>query len=738
MTVEPTDAIRQLAEAGGKFWPFRVFDAHGTRLKNKTPLPGLPDGWTFPDLLSGAVAGWPVERPLPDGARLAICPSSAGLLVLDWDEDRPIPAVVERLFDSLDREAGAPATVRLKTRGPGENREHIFLRWPGGWPVKWRGSKGRMVAQPKWRAAYSTAPIAAGNDIRCEGWIVLHDPAAAARALALPAVEAAQDVVAALITERVPEGGRHEATLHRGNKGLLSERANRLAAILDGVDERKAAADAQDAVDWHDAHGGHADAGAAGAVHVGRDGAVARAFRDYLDGRGRWIVERKTWIVWQDGRGWSRGGQAEIDLSLHYDAFITELSAGGAAIVPGDKDALDYLDKDAKKRAVLAWLKARSGVPVSIEDCGKVPGVVGLPLGMALDARRGADPMVREARREELIIRTLTVAPDFDAEPATFLAFIEGAMPDAEVREWFRGWCRWMLDSSMRGHHLALFLVGLGGTGKGTLVELLAALMGNVDGAGYGAGVRADNFGNKGDSASAWQARLEGALFAAIEELPNKAIAVARVKRLVGSRQTARGMREADKDFDATAALLFTANDLPKVETRDPGWERRQRIIRLDHRPENENVNILADMKAELPGVLAWIMGGDSGVVAEGREPAVMKRWQAAALANVDDLAETLKAAGFKVSDIREGPEGEAFGMVEFQDVRRRLALAESGGDVGARSEWFEVSDQKFGLDLRRAGFQTKRRKVGGKLQTFVIGLRVDEAMKREAGGELF
>jgi putative DNA primase/helicase len=96
------------------------------------------------------------------------------------------------------------------------------------------------------------------------------------------------------------------------------------------------------------------------------------------------------------------------------------------------------------------------------------------------------------------------------------------------------------------------------------------------------------------------------------------------VKELTGGDPvTARRMREDPWQFNPTHKAILITNHKPQITGTDDGIWRRQRLIPFTVRiPDDRQDKGLADkLRQELPGILAWLVGGCLEWQREGLEP---------------------------------------------------------------------------------------------------------------------
>jgi putative DNA primase/helicase len=155
---------------------------------------------------------------------------------------------------------------------------------------------------------------------------------------------------------------------------------------------------------------------------------------------------------------------------------------------------------------------------------------------------------------------------------------------------------------------------GAGDNGKSTFIEAITGVLGEdyttpVD---KEAVLAADK--NKGRGAAPELMQLRGKRLGHISENDaDRVLDEGRIKALTGSAKTnARDLYQSNAPFDNTVKLWFDLNTLPKFSGVDDGIARRPRVIPFDWRvpPDRKDRKLPEKLRAEAPGILAWIVAG--------------------------------------------------------------------------------------------------------------------------------
>lgn len=218
-------------------------------------------------------------------------------------------------------------------------------------------------------------------------------------------------------------------------------------------------------------------------------------------------------------------------------------------------------------------------------------------------------------------------------------------------------------------------------------------------------------------------ARLVGArLVCAVEAEEGKRLAEVLIKQLSGGdRVTARHLYKEFFEFTPQFKIVLAANHKPTIKGTDLGIWRRVRLIPFNVvvPPEEQDRELPEKLKAELPGILAWIIRGCLEWQREGLEaPAEVKSATAQYQAEMDALADFLSECCTQEPDV----------TVPAKDL---FAAYKSWCDENGEHP---MTQKKFGTRLKEKGFDNS-----GKTRTKAtlwrgIGLQTNH---RESSGPL-
>jgi len=236
---------------------------------------------------------------------------------------------------------------------------------------------------------------------------------------------------------------------------------------------------------------------------------------------------------------------------------------------------------------------------------------------------------------------------DFDphAECPRWLAFIELIMPSPAMRHYLRMVFGYCLSGSVSEQCIFLFQ-GEGKNGKSVLMTVMARLLGD-----YSTVTPIETFlrdkNRSGASASPDVARLDGRrLVRASEPRKGDVLDDGRLKEFSGGELMAtRELYGKYYEFQPRAKLFLSFNRVPSIYSDDDGMWRRIHLIPFSVQiPESMRRAfevVVAELMAEAPGILNWMIAGWRDYVAAGR----IERPEEVEIAS-QDLRETLDTIG--------------------------------------------------------------------------------------------
>ncbi|MFG6514434.1 phage/plasmid primase, P4 family [Sulfitobacter sp. TB366] len=201
-----------------------------------------------------------------------------------------------------------------------------------------------------------------------------------------------------------------------------------------------------------------------------------------------------------------------------------------------------------------------------------------------------------------------------------FEDFLFAIQPDRELRRFLRAWFGYCLTGLTVEQKMAFFY-GAGRNGKSTLMDLIGEIM-----ADYGTTIPIESLTGdsqrKGNEATPDLVRLPGARFVrAAEPEQNTKLREALVKQLTGGEPiNIRRMMQEFIEVHPEFKLTIGGNHQPTVHGGDDGIWRRILLIPFATQIKQEDVDprLPDKLRAEAPGVLAWMVQGCLDYLAHG------------------------------------------------------------------------------------------------------------------------
>ena len=322
----------------------------------------------------------------------------------------------------------------------------------------------------------------------------------------------------------------------------------------------------------------------------------------------RYSFEREKWLVHTGKRWeWDNSGEAaklakRTVISIYQEAADESDPTRRAAL--GKHSARS--ENDSKIRAMLNLAKSERGIPVLLRDLNQHPWLLNCQNGV-LDLNSGElkphDPAL-------LIMQISPVEFDPQARCDLFLSFLDETMKRrmalVNFLQKYLGYC---LTGEVI-EQIIVFFYGCGANGKSTLTKVVSYVMGDY------AAMAAPGLllARRNEQHPTEIADLAGKRFVATVEVQvGKKFNESLLKWLSGGdRIKGRFMRENFFEFEPTFKLAVAANDKPVVSDNSHAFWRRLRMVPFDVTiaPEQQDMNLLEKLKAEAPGILAWMVRG--------------------------------------------------------------------------------------------------------------------------------
>jgi putative DNA primase/helicase len=430
----------------------------------------------------------------------------------------------------------------------------------------------------------------------------------------------------------------------------------------------------------------------------------AERFVDQHGERVRFCHPWGKWFIF-DGRRWVTDDSGLVEAMMKTTVRHIYNEAAEAETDKERKAIADHAKRSESRARIadaLHLTRSETGIPVSPAEFDSDPWLLNCENG-TVDLRTGE---LREHRRADLITKLVPVEYDPQAAAPVFMAFLEQILPSEALRRFVQRVVGYAATGRV-SEEILVILHGGGANGKSTLVNAVMETLGD-----YAQQTAPDLLLVKRGAHPTELADLFGArLVASVEVDEGRRLAESLVKQLTGRDPIkARRMREDFWQFDPTHTVFLATNHRPEVRGTDHAIWRRLRLVPFNVTiPKPQQDRALAEkLRAELPGVLRWIVAG-------------CLEWQREGLGEPDEV----KAA---TGQYREDMDI----LGDFIAVRCVVHPNVSAGATplyNAYKGWCEengenaVPQRRFGLQLGERGFE--KDKVG----TVVwrgIGLRHD------------
>jgi putative DNA primase/helicase len=326
------------------------------------------------------------------------------------------------------------------------------------------------------------------------------------------------------------------------------------------------------------------------------DEALALRFADEHAGHLRYVAGWSQWLTW-DGKRWRPDGTL-----LAFD-LARKLCREASAECQHKKIARGITSAGTVS-AIERLARADRRLAATTDQWDADPWLLNTPDGV-VDLRTGR---VRQHQLDDYMTKTTAVGPG-EGCPLwiNFLDRITGG--DIELRKFLQRMTGYALTGVTREQAL-FFGHGAGANGKTVFTDTVSGILGD-----YHCTAPIETFtASTSDRHPAELADLRGArLVTAVETEEGRSWAESRIKMLTGGEKVkARFMRQNFFEFVPQLKLLITGNHKPRLRSVDEAIRRRFNLIPFTVTiPPNERDRELTQrLKAERPGILAWMIRG--------------------------------------------------------------------------------------------------------------------------------
>jgi putative DNA primase/helicase len=310
----------------------------------------------------------------------------------------------------------------------------------------------------------------------------------------------------------------------------------------------------------------------------------------------RYVAGQSKWFIY-NGRQWI------ADDTLH--AFDKARRLCREASAECNNAKVQNILASAKTVANVERLsKADRKMAATMDQWDLDPMILNTPSGVA-DLLTG---QIREHRASDYLTRITAVGPA--GVCPTWLEFLKRVTADDDdLQRFLQRKAGYALTGLTREHAL-FFVYGLGANGKSVYLNTLSGIMGE-----YHRTAAIETFtASTVDRHPTDLAGLRGArLVTAIETEEGRRWAESRIKSLTGGDKiAARFMRQDYFEFTPQFKLVIAGNHKPGLRSVDEAIRRRFNLIpfTVSIPPEERDETLTERLKAEWPGILAWMIEG--------------------------------------------------------------------------------------------------------------------------------
>lgn len=359
------------------------------------------------------------------------------------------------------------------------------------------------------------------------------------------------------------------------------------------------------------------------AEHVARD---LRGNTVHIDGRG--------WFARQP-RAASFSSIPKSAVQVHITRKIKQLHAAASEHVRstnGSESAqrqcaalAGMLQREPRLRGVLNVLATLPNIAAQLDEFDREADLLATPAGVWILPQGHT----REAEAADRHLRCTAVVPqappvDLERDAPHFAALLRFIADDnAEVIAFMQGWFGYSATGHAREHR-ALVLVGPGGNGKGTLLNLVHRLLGSY----ASVAASATFLGSASERHSEDVDALRGSRFVSVQEVPPGAKwSQQRLTMLISTDPiTARGVYQARSTFIPSFCISFAMNTRPRLARVDAAIRRRLLILEATKVPAAPDPLLSEKLWSEGPAILRWIFDGAARWYREGLQiPAAIR-----------------------------------------------------------------------------------------------------------------
>lgn len=329
----------------------------------------------------------------------------------------------------------------------------------------------------------------------------------------------------------------------------------------------------------------------------------------------RFSKDARQWMFFKNGV-WECGDdsidilypfarKASDFIDQHRPKRQNKISADAEAVSFGEILARKWQERKTQ-RAAIDLLRGVDDILITQADLNKYPMLLNVKNGV-VDLETGK---LYPAAPELLLTLQCNAAYNPAARSAEFENFMRQILPDEMTRRAvlrFLGYCL----TGRVNEEKALFVLGGGGNGKGTLFRTVMQMLGSYAVAFNVNAILKAKLPKDGEAATPEFAKLEFIRLAVANELPpDKFLDVAKFKDVTGSDPFAvRQLHKKSTVINPNFKMVFVGNYLPKLENpNDYAVERRLIVTPFEQKFTEETADLNLKKRLESPDNLSGIL----------------------------------------------------------------------------------------------------------------------------------
>ncbi len=331
----------------------------------------------------------------------------------------------------------------------------------------------------------------------------------------------------------------------------------------------------------------------------------------------RYNHRQKKWLVWSDNH-WAPDRDGKVS-RLVIDAARIRLAMAGNLEDSQSKETMIKWALGSESNLRIGACLSISKTIVPFADIGEGWDTDRMLMGCengVIDLRTGR---LRDGYPEDRITMTTGLKFDPNAKCPRWLQFIKEIFPDPELADWV-----WrVLGYSITGNtaeHIVLIGFGPGANGKTRFLNAIRAALGD-----YAQNTPFSTFALPKTTSTNDLASLENARFVTSSETTEGTrLNEERIKAISGEDPVkARYLYKEFVSFEPHLKLWLFVNHKPEVMDDSFGIWRRMRLIPFTVRFSGQNADkrLGETLRAEAPGILAWLVKGCLGWQKRGLTP---------------------------------------------------------------------------------------------------------------------